>query len=410
MAIQSLFGSTSNVFGPSPAEIALARQREAQQEQLLRNQMISQQGQEFGPFRGLYQAGLRFGDIAGQAVKQGLFPAPVDPQLQEAVAVQTVLSKYANQNQTDPNILNKIGQELMSIAPNAGLRALTIAQQFAKESPFGKIDPSKFTSESLQTYQRTRNISDLVPIEKVKALAPGQEIIRAAGALGFAIPSDVTAFTKDQWVAIDAKIRQDETNRAAASAAKMNFEDPRGKVEAISLINNQLKPFVQQITALDQAISLRRDDKSPFSQRLFEQTVAGAFGDANKAKTEIERLVNTGNLGERVTNTLSLFVSGNIGNATKEDQLESLNAIRDYIAKQYDSTATPFRGALKEKADEIAPLSATKFTRPKLPEGQQYIPIDVVNQYKLTKGQRLKQGDKEFIYNGDGTITILKGQ
>jgi len=327
MAIQSLFGSTSNVFGPSPAEIALARQREAQQEQLLRNQMISQQGQEFGPFRGLYQAGLRFGDIAGQAVKQGLFPAPVDPQLQEAVAVQTVLSKYANQNQTDPNILNKIGQELMSIAPNAGLRALTIAQQFAKESPFGKIDPSKFTSESLQTYQRTRNISDLVPIEKVKALAPGQEIIRAAGALGFAI-----------------------------------------------------------------------------------QTVAGAFGDSQKAASEINRLVNTGNLGERVTNTLSLFVSGNIGNATKEDQLESLNAIRDYIAKQYDSTATPFRGALKEKADEIAPLSATKFTRPKLPEGQQYIPIDVVNQYKLTKGQRLKQGDKEFIYNGDGTITILKGQ
>lgn len=126
----------SSLFGPTPAELIFAQQKEARQEQLLRNQQIAQQGAEFGPFRGLYQAGLRMGEVGGQAIAQSLFPAPVDPRLQEASAVQAVLSKFSDMDQSDPKILERIGRELMPVAPNAGLRALTLAKELSvKEKP-----------------------------------------------------------------------------------------------------------------------------------------------------------------------------------------------------------------------------------------------------------------------------------
>jgi hypothetical protein len=36
--------------------------------------------------------------------------------------------------------------------------------------------------------------------------------------------------------------------------------------------------------------------------------------------------------------------------------------------------------------------------------------MSIVNQYNLKKGDTVKQGKKEFRYNGDGTITVLKGE
>ena len=108
MAIQSLFGA-------SPEEIILARQKEARQEQLLRNQQIAQQGSQFGVFAPLYQAGLRFGDVAGQAITQGLFPSPQDPMLKKAVDVQSVLSRYQGQDLSDPAVLKGMSGELSKL-------------------------------------------------------------------------------------------------------------------------------------------------------------------------------------------------------------------------------------------------------------------------------------------------------
>lgn len=343
-------------------------------------------------------AGRELGNIVG-----GLFGVEVqDPRLRQAQLAQESYQEALTATGGDANS----PQFFQAFANSAARRNLpTLAQQAATQA-------AALASEQMQAFQRQASgIKDIAAAQREKTIAPGQEIAQAAGALGFAIPADLRNFTTEQWQAIDKKINEQKTAQAAASAAKLNFEDPKGKVEAVATINAQLKPLTTQLTTLDQALTLRRNDKSPFSQRLFENTVAGAFGDANKAAAEITRLVNTGNLGQRVTNTLSMFLSGNIGNATKEDQLESLEAIREYVANQYNSTASPFRGILKEKADEIAPLAETRFTRSKLPPNQQYIPMSIVNQYGLTKGQRLKQGGKEFVYNGDGTVTILtKGQ
>jgi hypothetical protein len=131
----------TSLFGPSPAEIIMAQQKEAQQQNMLRNQQIAQQGREFGVFAPLYQAGLRFGDVGAQAMTQALFPQQVDPRLQEATAVQSVLSKYADQDQSNPLTLEKIGRDLMPVAPDAGIRALTLAKQLTKDKKLTIVSP-----------------------------------------------------------------------------------------------------------------------------------------------------------------------------------------------------------------------------------------------------------------------------
>lgn len=122
MAIQSLFGT-------SPEEIILARQREARQEQLLRNQQIAQQGAGFGPFRELYQAGLRFGDVASQAAMQRMFPTSADPMLKKATDIQSILTQYKDQDLTNSSVLSNIAKELAALGYSN--EAVSVAQQAA---------------------------------------------------------------------------------------------------------------------------------------------------------------------------------------------------------------------------------------------------------------------------------------
>jgi hypothetical protein len=198
--------------------------------------------------------------------------------------------------------------------------------------------------------------------------------------------------------------------REGGQSINISFDTPKEKFQAITEVNTQLRPLTTQINTIDQGLRLRINSNSPFSQKTFEQTVASAFGDAQKAATEIEKLVNTGTLGQRLENSFNLFLTGNIGQLTRDDQMEVLLGLREYIGGQYDQTAAPYRSAAGDKADEIAPLANKRFALPKLSGNREYIPMSIVNQYNLKKGDIGKQGKKEFRYNGDGTITVLKGE
>jgi hypothetical protein len=117
MAIQSLFGLT-------PAQITEQRRKEAEQS-------ILQQGSEFGIFAPFYQAGLR----SQQRGREALAPilGTQDPMLQQATAVQSVLAKYQGQDLSSPEVLNKIGQDLLQVAPDAGMRAMAFARELSPQ-------------------------------------------------------------------------------------------------------------------------------------------------------------------------------------------------------------------------------------------------------------------------------------
>lgn len=138
MAIESLFG-------PSVADVQELRKQQQERE-------IAGAGREFGVFAPLYRAGLRFGNQAANSINTLM--GAQDPMLQEATAVQNVLSKFANEDPSDPATLEKIGKQLMAVAPDAGLRALALSKQLTKEkkSPFGQINPKDFTPESIKEF------------------------------------------------------------------------------------------------------------------------------------------------------------------------------------------------------------------------------------------------------------------
>jgi hypothetical protein len=185
--------------------------------QMLRNQQIAQQGQQFGVFAPLYQAGLKFGDVGAQAAMQGLFPQQADPRLQQATAVQSVLAKYADEDQSDPEVLTKIGKDLMSVAPEAGLRAITLASQLTKktETPFGKINPKDFTPESIREFNRTRDYAVLDPRKEEK---PAEQRIRESRIKGLIERGYSPEFATD---IVDKNITYD-INPATGSMVRTN--------------------------------------------------------------------------------------------------------------------------------------------------------------------------------------------
>lgn len=109
MAIASLF---------TPVEDILAAQ---QQQNLLRRQAIAQQGQQFGVFAPLYQAGLQGIENAAQA----LFPTE-DPRLRRASMIQGVLAKYGDMDMTDPTVLASMSKDFAAMG--AGREAMMLAQ------------------------------------------------------------------------------------------------------------------------------------------------------------------------------------------------------------------------------------------------------------------------------------------
>jgi len=165
----------TSLFGPTPQQLIAAQLKEEEERDFLRNQQIAQQGGQFGVFAPLYQAGLRFGDVAskaGQQITKSLFPEVKNPQLQQAQKIETVLQNYQGQNFGDPTVLQKIASDLFAAgAPDAGIKTLATIKALAPEKdagPFGKVNPSDYTTESISAFQRTggKDYSVLVPRPK----------------------------------------------------------------------------------------------------------------------------------------------------------------------------------------------------------------------------------------------------
>ena len=162
----------TSLFGPTPQELIAAQVKEQEQMDLLRNQQIAQQGGQFGVFAPLYQAGLKFGDLGSRAITRSLFPEVRNPQLQQAQTIQDVLQKYQGQNLGDTAVLQKVASDLFAAgAPDAGIKTLATIKALAPEKdagPFGKVNPSDYTTESISAFQRTggKDYSVLVPRPK----------------------------------------------------------------------------------------------------------------------------------------------------------------------------------------------------------------------------------------------------
>lgn len=125
--------STITSLFTAPEDILAAQE----QQNLLRDAAINQQGAGFGVFQPLYQAGLRGINTASQA----LFPTQ-DPRLQRATMIQGVLSKYQNQDMTDPTVMNQMSRDF------AGMGLVRESLALAKDARDAKREQQRLDIET----------------------------------------------------------------------------------------------------------------------------------------------------------------------------------------------------------------------------------------------------------------------
>ncbi len=152
----------------------------------------------------------------------------------------------------------------------------------------------------------------------------------------------------------EAKTRQPNTN--------INLSTPENAA-LIGRFETSTKQITDRVSAIDSSLTLINKG-TPFSEAALRQEISSIFGDANKAKTEIEALANTGSLDQRIANRITQFINGKDTKVTNEDRRAVLLALREKEKAQYERRRTPYVNAAKASnvnATEIFPNFDTAF-------------------------------------------------
>ena len=145
----------------------------------------------------------------------------------------------------------------------------------------------------------------------------------------------------------EAKTRQPNTN--------ITLNTPQ-TASLVTQGQSATKQITDRVSAIDSSLTLINKG-TPFSEAALRQEISSIFGDANKAKTEIEALANTGSLDQRIANRITQFINGKDTKVTNEDRRAVLLALRKKEQAQYERRLTPFRNAIsKESGGDAAKI------------------------------------------------------
>jgi hypothetical protein len=146
------------------------------------------------------------------------------------------------------------------------------------------------------------------------------------------------------------------------SGTNINLSTPENAA-LIGRFETSTKQITDRVSAIDSSLTLINKG-TPFSEAALRQEISSIFGDANKAKTEIEALANTGSLDQRIANRITQFINGKDTKVTNEDRRAVLLALREKEKAQYERRRTPYVNAAKASnvnATEIFPNFDTAF-------------------------------------------------
>ena len=348
MAIASLFGI-------SPEEIVLARQKELRDQQMLRNQQITQQGGQFGLFAPLYQAGLRFGDIASQSIMQGLFPRAQDPMLQRAATTQSIIQKYQGQDFNDPAVLNKMAQEFSAsgqpeIAMQLGDRARALvpkaSQRIIKQVGGRLVDVTEETPSVI--YEAPAEP------EKPTVIKPNESTARAAGELGFGVRPNLGDYSQLELAAINNLLQvRGENIQAAGRPAPESGRVPISDLSTATQIVDRFTKGPQEklSTARDarsQLILAKRGEGAAFAQ--LRRQLVKLVGDSQIGMGEVrDALGSAGIVGDTIS-AVNQFMTG-VPTADKLDSVEKvIDALEQINAQSYNQGRIRARDVLSEGA------------------------------------------------------------
>lgn len=384
----------AGLFGLTPEGYQLAQEQQAQAQAMKFAEMDPFQRANYGLFLG----GRQLAGGIGQAL------GVQDPMLQQ-ISQQQALLKTVDFN--DPDSLTRAAQQAININPQlaAGLAARAQEVRFAgaklgaeealtaqrlrekqAADPIQQlIRTGKYTSESVAKYQQTGNIAGLENVEKADPTALSET------AEGIFLINKKTG----EKITRIGSAPQRGTNVSLSPEIKMTNQELDWRKQFLS----ENKSVSEQGANVRQALNLlQQSQTSPFADAAFANTVVSAFGgDKQKSKSEIDRLVKSGSLDERIANTLLGFVEGTTSAKTKADQLKVLQAVDKALEARYNASATGWKSRLeKVKVDPSLVL----------PDYSSVVGTSPTSTIPVGKTVKNKAGQM-FKVEADGTLTPL---
>ena len=121
----------NSLFGPSPAEVMYARQKELTDQQ--NRQYEAMLATASTPAERNY---MLAGNLLSQAISPLFGAGRQDPMLEKATATQSILSKYGPDAITDPNALNMMAREFATVGmQNEAFQLAQMANELVKNRP-----------------------------------------------------------------------------------------------------------------------------------------------------------------------------------------------------------------------------------------------------------------------------------
>ena len=386
-----------SLFGPSIYDV--------QQQQMQQDQELAMRQAQLGAGQGLMYQAASAGTQAGRSIA-GLFGVE-DPKLKEASAMQELKNAINTQwDGQDPveayKIMAKEAARLgltqqalgaaMQVKQAEEAKAKTGLETRVKEAQIGKYVADKKASEARaeaagkpktpEFVQLQNELSTLeTRLQSATDEAEADAILKRITTLkkkidkesSFAPPAPkelrkVGVSTTGQIVYLDPNTSKQVTINAdgsqvpfagqirEGSGTNINLSTPENAA-LIGRFETSTKQITDRVSAIDSSLTLINKG-TPFSEAALRQEISSIFGDANKAKTEIEALANTGSLDQRVANRITQFINGKDTKVTNEDRRAVLLALREKEKAQYERRRTPYVNAAKASnvnATEIFP-------------------------------------------------------
>ena len=194
--------------------------------------------------------------------------------------------------------------------------------------------------------------------------------------------------------------------------ADITINTPKERFAVLGQFREAIRDVSKQIIPLNRALELNSRKESPLSAAALKQELGSAFGDSQKAASEISALGNTGALDTRIAGRISSFLTGTGVAPQKSDIDATLKALRDNVLKpQYESIASTYRAAAgnEKEANLLFPsfekqFALTRGLEPKAPAAPDTVSLSAAQK----KDPRYAEGS--IFTKPDGSVyTVQNG-
>jgi len=161
------------------------------------------------------------------------------------------------------------------------------------------------------------------------------------------------ALTPQEAAKVNRAVEAMKNANAAIGKTTTTFiqnPDPSKRIDALNSVFSTPQPVKETVkvgNAAIKAMTLLNSDKA-FDQAMAEQVMATLFGDSETSKSEMARLLSTGDLATRVANTFTRLISGTPSDLTKEEMKEAVKAVYQQQAKAFNGLTSIGATMLKE--------------------------------------------------------------